>query len=157
MGTARCPAPFHNCCSSQQICKDYFGCSDVSTNHLGHFHLHYQLGACTGREQFPSAYASLGMPRAAWDTGLCLLVGNADSSADVSISMKAVKYPLSPSVQAGFCLRLLVRSSSVSFRCFRPWFSTVHWQVGLNTLLVLHQGLFPPGYFPSDQSGRFKL
>lgn len=33
-----------------------------------------------------------GASRVAWNTGLCLLEGNADSSADVIVSMKAVKY-----------------------------------------------------------------
>lgn len=84
-------------------------------------------------------------------------LATADSSADVNISIKAVKYSLSHRVQAWVCLKLLVRSSSNSFCCFRPWFSAVYWQVGLNMLLVLHQGLFPPGCFLPDQRGQFKL
>lgn len=137
--------------------SNLFGCSGVSTSHLGHFHLHSLLGACRW-EAVPISIRKPGdASREAKDAVVNLLVGSADSSADVSISMKAVKYSLSPRVQAGFCLRSLVRSSSIALHCFRPWFSAVSWQAGLNTLLVLHQGLFPPGCFPPDQSSRFKL
>lgn len=94
--------------------------------------------------------------RAAWDTGLCLLVGNTESSAHVSISMKSIKY-----FESQGSGRVLFKITGQVLIHFPPVFQAVlccalaGW---FEHIADATSRAFPPwGYFPPDQSGRFKL
>lgn len=162
VGTAHCPALIPSHRSSQQTCTGeciWFGCSGVSTN---------TISICTTSQELAQGQQLLSA--CAWDVSIAawdaVLAGRQwRLLCRCEYLYKSYKilfwyftlwifYPLG---SGRVCLRLLVRSSSFPLHSFRSWFSTVPWQAGSNTLLVLRQGMFPQGYFPPDQRVWFKL